>query len=179
MQHLKRLILKLRYFKSSFYSGSVSLKAKFIGSVRIGPNVEIGSNVVMNDKSYVNRGSVIVAAEIGRYCSIGCNVIIGAHEHPLDLLSTSPHYYLHFTDYNDVSRPVKIGDDVWIGANAVIKQGVELGDGVVVGAGSVVTRSFAPYSIVAGVPAKLMGSRLDRYKGDNLSSDFFNYLLKK
>ena len=57
------------------------------------------------------------------------------------------------------SEPVKIGDDCWMGANAIILPGVELGKGCVVGAGSVVTKSFSEYSVVGGVPARLLKQR--------------------
>lgn len=55
--------------------------------------------------------------------------------------------------------PIIVEDDVWIGANAVLVSGVTIGKGSVVGAGAVVTRSFPPYSIIAGVPARTIGTR--------------------
>lgn len=56
-------------------------------------------------------------------------------------------------------EPIVTGDDVWIGANAVITGGVTIGQGAIVGAGAVVTRDIQPYDIVAGVPAKRIGNR--------------------
>ncbi len=56
-------------------------------------------------------------------------------------------------------RPVVIGDHVWIGARALICPGVTIGEGAVVGAGAVVTRDVAPYAIVAGNPARVIGQR--------------------
>ena len=56
-------------------------------------------------------------------------------------------------------RPVRIGNDVWIGANCTILPGVSIGDGAVIGAGSVVTRSVASQTIVAGSPARLLRQR--------------------
>ena len=60
-----------------------------------------------------------------------------------------------------VSKKVEIGDDVWIGHGAIILHGVNIGDGASVAAGSVVTKDVAPYTIVGGVPAKLIRYRFD------------------
>ena len=65
-------------------------------------------------------------------------------------------------EYKDSkTKPVIIGDNVWLGANVTILPQVELGNNVVVGAGSVVTKSFPANSIIAGNPAKLIKSTLD------------------
>jgi acetyltransferase-like isoleucine patch superfamily enzyme len=56
-------------------------------------------------------------------------------------------------------RPIVIGDDVWLGASAIVLGGVTVGQGAVVGAGAVVTRDLPPYSIARGVPAKIVGER--------------------
>ncbi len=56
---------------------------------------------------------------------------------------------------------IRIGDDVWIGTGATILAGVTIGKGCIIAAGSVVTRSFPAYSIIAGVPAKIIRSRLE------------------
>ena len=93
-------------------------------------------------------------------------------------LSTHPFQYngtKHFSRYDewralnagmtfekklDINR-VKIGNDVWIGEHVMIKRGVKIGDGVIIAAGSIVTKEVEPYSIVAGVPAKLIRKRFD------------------
>ena len=61
-------------------------------------------------------------------------------------------------------RPIVIGNDIWIGARVTILPGVHVGDGSVIGAGAVVTKDVEPYSIVAGNPAKKIGSRLTEKK---------------
>ena len=118
------------------------------------------------------------AVSIGRYCSIGEGVEIGRHSHPLDFISSSPVFYqnsrfvLGMND--DPSLPDKpfnvtrsattlrrtiIGNDVYIGHQALIMPGVTIGNGSVVGARAVVTKDVPPYAIVAGVPAKIIRYR--------------------
>lgn len=103
---------------------------------------------------------------IGRYCSIAPDVTIGDGQHPTDWLATHPFQWgadgwisaedrkAHRFPTLPVIPRTKIGNDVWIGANAIILADVEIGDGAIVAAGSVVTRNVAPYTIVAGIPAK-------------------------
>ena len=114
---------------------------------------------------------------IGRYCSIAAGVWISPHEHPVEWLTTSaisydlcglfgwsrkfmgrdiPKAKKYFNE-----RPVKIGNDVWIGHGAFIKGGVTIGDGAVVAAHAVVTKDVPPYAIVGGVPAKVIRYRCD------------------
>jgi acetyltransferase-like isoleucine patch superfamily enzyme len=94
--------------------------------------------------------------------SIGKNVIIG----PYCVIHSANHC---FDDLNEpimfqghVLEPVLIEDDCWLGAHVTVLPGVRLGKGCVVGAGSVVTKSMPAYSVVAGVPARIISSRLTR-----------------
>ncbi|NCQ56125.1 antibiotic acetyltransferase [Candidatus Parcubacteria bacterium] len=126
-------------------------------------------NSFIKNYSYIGPGTRVVNTNIGKYCSISWNCCIGLASHGLSHISTSP----IFTEINNgtgtswiTSEPQKIeplrsliGNDVWIGANAIIIEGLKIGDGAVVGAGAVVTKDVSPYSIVAGVPAIKIGSR--------------------
>lgn len=127
-------------------------------------NVSIGNN------SYVSYNSIIYHADIGDYCSIGPNVVIGYGDHPINMISTSPHIYLNslLFDENETAsilishfNKVKIKNDVWIGANVYIKNGVKIGNGAIIGAGAVVLKDVDDYDIVAGVPAKFIRKRFD------------------
>lgn len=111
---------------------------------------------------------------IGRYCSINETASIGEN-HPLDWVTTHPILYdivgmpsrekLCYTVeklLNQTKREAhltEIGNDVWIGRNAVLIAGVKVNDGAVIGAGAVVTHDVAPYAIVGGVPARVIRYR--------------------
>ena len=119
--------------------------------------------------------SYLVDTEVGRYSTIGSRVSIGGFNHPTDWLSvhefqyrdTSAMYGVNvFCDKKNGQREwtldTKIGNDVWIGDNAVILRGVSVSTGVIVGAGSVVTKNVDPYMIVAGNPARVIRPRFER-----------------
>lgn len=140
------------------------------GALRVRGGFRIGAY------SYFRSGIVRRLESVGRYSSIGPNVIIGETEHPVDWFSTSPFQYSkawrkrHFhlpsatadtwrlPDAASALRPdqstVVIGNDVWIGANVLIRCGVTIGNGAICAAGSIVTSDVPPYTIVGGVPAK-------------------------
>lgn len=151
---------------------------------------------VMGDYSYVGRNFTCWHARIGKFCSISWNVGIGGANH--DYNRISQHAFLYAPQfgmlgpgqekgYDRFDSPCEIGNDVWIGCNAVICRGVHIGDGAVVGAGAVVTKDVKPYTIVGGVPAKMikrrcsedLARRLQRTEWWNLSSDVIksNYCL--
>lgn len=128
----------------------------------------IAAHVIMSGfvgaYTYVRDGSRLGAGvhAIGRYCSIAPGAVIGDGQHRLDRLSTHPFVDSHGADrtsHNPDTRKTVIGNDVWIGANAIVMRGVVVGDGAVIGAGAVVTRDVPPYAIVAGVPAKILRHR--------------------
>ena len=87
---------------------------------------------------------------------------MGMFEHPVNFASTSM-YISKYQDPNgnwdSVANPPIIEDDVWIGCNATILQGVKIGTGAIVAAGAVVTKDVPPYAIVGGVPAKIIKYR--------------------
>lgn len=119
--------------------------------------------------SYTGKNLTMWHAEIGSFCSISWNVGIGGANHDYKKITThaflySPHMGLmgdNEIGYDRFTKPCKIGNDVWIGANAVICRNVVIGDGAVVGAGAVVVEDVEPYTIVAGVPAAPLKKRFD------------------
>lgn len=159
----------LQYFWSKFMKKvrGVSIKNS---SLDLTAKVESGSIFYgsrMGRHSFCGYDCEISCAEIGSFCSISNGVLIGGGRHPVEWISTSPVFYDNRdsvkTKLSRHSRPpnrtVVIGHDVWIGANAIIMQGVSVGTGAVIGAGSVVTKNVPPYTIVAGVPARVVRRR--------------------
>lgn len=137
--------------------------------------VEVDAHVRVGAYTYINRYSRIhVHSKIGRYCAIARSVEVGPPEHPSGWLSISPFQYNghHFDEvegYTDLpsrkwqsAAPCVIGNDVWIGAKAVIRRGVSIGDGAIIGAGSFVNKDVPPYAIVCGSPAKIVRYRFSQ-----------------
>lgn len=128
----------------------------------------IGRHVVMGRGSYVSSGQVM-SGQIGNWCSIGYDVIIGPTEHDPYAWTTSPTLAVarggRAADAErDVPAPV-IEDEVWIGARVVVLRGVRIGHGAVVAAGAVVTRDVPAMEIWGGVPARCLGRRGDTAEG--------------
>lgn len=151
-------------FRKKLFLYAVSDKLKFIGEkVEIHYSVEIRNpeNIEINSNSNINHGCELYG---GGGISIGSGTMIAYNT-------------LVFSDYRDykgilplkhpdrlskrVKRFVRIGNDVWIGANVIILPGVEIGDHAVVAAGSVVTKSVREWEIIAGNPANSIGFRND------------------
>lgn len=132
--------------------------------------------VKMGRHSYCAGGSVINHAKIGRFCSIGNEVIIGTWLHPTHLVSTFPGFYakgkhtIRFRHDEEIKETaeITIGNDVWIGSRALVLGGITVGDGAIIGAGAVVTKNVEPYAVVAGVPARTIRKRFPQSTIDRL-----------
>lgn len=106
---------------------------------------------------------------IGSFCSIGtgaCFMMAGNQGHRNDWITTFPFFYMsddstfaNARDGFERSGDTVIGNDVWIGAEAMIMPGVRIGDGAMIGSRAVVTKDVAPYEIVAGNPARVIRRR--------------------
>lgn len=142
-------------------------------------------NVRVGDYTYIGGKSKIQNATIGKFCSLGPELLIGLGRHPIHLKSTFPGFYSNNCSYYGVEKeydnlveeylPVKIGNDVWIGARAMILDGVNIGDGAVIAAGAVVTKDVPSYAIVGGVPAKVLKYRFSHDKvNDLIESEWWN-----
>lgn len=156
---------RMHYRKKHVYIGSyyVEKGAQFGRHVRILHDVQIRKTVSIGDYSYVEPYTTIVSASIGKYCSIGKCCQIGPWEHPTNYITTSPQVLRTIIQridlYQDLPAKAEIGNDVWIGSNAVVMGGVKIGDGAIIGAGTIVTKDVPSYAIVVGNPAKIIRYR--------------------
>lgn len=157
---INKIIKKIRMY---------SLRYTHIGKyVKINSGTQI-VNSYINDYSYCGYDCNFLDVEIGKFCCISDNVIIGGASHPMHFVSMSSVFLSHKDssriklgdlDYLPINRTF-IGHDVWIGNRVTIKSGINIGIGVVIGAGSVVTKDIPPYAIVAGNPATIIRYRFD------------------
>lgn len=122
----------------------------------------------VGDFTYIAHNATISITKIGKFCSIGPNLMCGRGIHPTDGISTAPMFYstikqngmtLSNSDKVTERRPVYIGNDVFIGMNVTILDGVTIGDGAVVGAGAVVSKNIPPYAIALGNPIRVIRYR--------------------
>ncbi|MGH4118192.1 DapH/DapD/GlmU-related protein [Clostridium sp.] len=146
-----------------------------LANTKLGKYTEVGifnffENVTLDDYSYTGQFCFVQNAEIGKFSNIAAMVRIGPTDHPID--RPTLHHFTYrsdmygFCDSEDTeffksrsSRKTYIGHDTWIGHGAIIMPGVTIGNGAIVGSGAVVTKDVAPYTIVAGVPSKLIRKR--------------------
>ena len=144
-------------------------EATFGAYTEVGRGTRV-SHSVFGDYSYCDRYCDIANAEVGRFANIASFVRIGATDHPLDRASLHHFMYRSASYWDDAeddadwfaqrkARRARIGHDTWIGHAAQIKPEVTVGHGAVVASGAVVTKDVAPYTIVAGLPARPVRAR--------------------
>lgn len=148
-----------RFLANCIFERAVTLSSPAIGKTG---RPFFGAHSYMNNGGYLRSETFI-----GRYCSVGRRVTIGAAMHDMAGLSTSPTLRgpLAAPEPEQLAaartRPAitVLMNDVWVGDGAVILPGVTLGTGAVIGANAVVTRDVPPYAVMAGCPARILKYR--------------------
>lgn len=166
---------------NKIYLRSGDTQTVYLKSVITRPNIEVGDftiyNDFVNDPREFEKNNVLYHYPInhdrliiGKFCSIACGAkfIFNCANHTLTSLSTYT-FPLFFEEWDlpksevaaawDNKGDIVIGNDVWIGYDAVIMAGVTVGDGAIIGTRAVVTKDVEPYSIVGGIPAKEIRKR--------------------
>lgn len=180
-------ILKLRKANKSCL---LSFEATISENVILGKYSSIFKNTILDsctigNYTYIQKDSRIYNAQIGNFCSIAEQVIIGAVNHRMDIPTTSSYLdssmnYLPKTFEAGAvkmaeSKGVIIENDVWIGLRAIILDGVHIGSGSIIAAGAIVNKDVPPYSIVGGVPAKVIKQRFnDQIRNKLLDSKWWD-----
>ena len=153
----------------------------YLRDVIANPNITVGEytiyNDFVNDPTLFEKNNVLYhypinhdKLTIGKFCSLACGVrfLFNSANHNMDSLSTYP-FPIFFEEWGldpesvaaawNNKGDIIIGNDVWIGYEAVIMAGVTVGDGAIIGTRALVTRDVPPYTIVAGMPAKPIRKR--------------------
>lgn len=122
----------------------------FSGDIKIGYATTLGYRNLLGGR-----------ISIGKYCQLGVDVALHATNHPISYMTTYINQNLFQGELKQLKEEnsIKIGHDVWIGHGVIVVGSVTIGNGAIIAAGSVVTKDVAPYSIVAGVPAKEIRKR--------------------
>ena len=168
--------MSIRENDKSIYPRPHDHQIVYLKNVVSNPNIQIGDYTIyhdfVHDPKDFEKNNVIYMYPInqdhliiGRFCSIACGAkfLFTSGNHAMRSLSTYtfPIFFdewnldpKHITEAWDKKGDITIGNDVWIGYEALIMSGVTIGDGAIIGARAVVTKDVPPYTIVAGVPAK-------------------------
>lgn len=126
------------------------------------------TSVTVGYSSYISNNAHISNTTIGKFCSIGPNIVSGWGIHPTNGISTHPAFYsskkksaftLCDVDRVEEHRPIVVGNDVFIGANVTILDGITIGDGAVIGAGAVVSKDIPAYAVAVGCPIQIISYR--------------------
>ncbi|MFB6158103.1 MAG: CatB-related O-acetyltransferase [Candidatus Nanohalobium sp.] len=160
-------------------NSSISLSAKVFRGTELSSNSRIGPFCDVSPETEVGRWTnlterVITRGEvnIGSFCAVGPEVWMQGHNHDLSRAAVQKRWQNKILENNYQSQngKVEIGDNVWIGARAIILPGVRISDHAVIGAGSVVTKDVEQFEVVGGSPAKHIRYRFNKKIREKIKS---------
>ena len=168
-----RIYNNVKYNNSLFGRFCILGEDSYISDCKLGNFVQINrrnllEDCIIGDYSFTGMDTIIKHANIGKFCSISwqVNIIGGSERHNLNCLSTHP--FSQLESFGVIRNNIEveftktcIGNDVWIGMNSCILNGINIGNGAVIGAGSVVTKDVPDYAVVAGNPARIISYRFE------------------
>lgn len=184
------------------YPRTGDMQTIYLKNVITNPNIEVGDytmyNDFVNDPAKFEQNNVLYhypinhdKLKIGKFCSVACGAkfLFNSANHAMASLSTYP-FPLFFEEWGlekkDVAKSwdnkgdIIIGNDVWIGYEAVILAGITIGDGAIIGTRAVVAKDVPPYTVVGGVPAKPIRKRFDdKTISDLLEIQWWNWSSEK
>lgn len=186
MRRLLKYLITIYYRIANLGRCRISPSAIILRGCTFEGHNSVGNNTYLSSTSFgygsfVGFGCEFSNCRIGRFCSLGSNIRVVSATHPVKgFISTHPAffsdtYWFHYVQTskfkehltNDDGFECSVGNDVWIGDNVLILGGRKIGDGAIIGMGSVVLHDVPPYTIVAGVPAKVIRKR---YSDDVIAS---------
>lgn len=188
--------------ENKIYPRTGDKETVYLKSVVTDPSITVGDftmyNDFVNDPREFEKNNVLYhypinhdKLKIGKFCSIACGAkfLFNSANHTVKSLSTYP-FPIFFEEWGldvkditsawDNKGDIVIGNDVWIGYEAVIMSGVTIGDGAIIGTRAVVTKDVPPYTIVGGVPAKQIRKRFpEKTISELLKLKWWDWTFKK
>jgi acetyltransferase-like isoleucine patch superfamily enzyme len=171
--YFKRAVIKVRYI---LFGKKKEPLNYILDNSNIGNFCSVGKdsylfNTKIGDFTYLAKNVSVMNCTFGKFCSIAQGVCIGLGNHPSSrFVSTHPAFFsplkqcgYSFTEeshFNEMGTNW-VGNDVWIGVNAIVLNNITIGDGAIIGAGAVVTKDVPPYAIAVGCPARIIKYRFD------------------
>ena len=160
VSRMRNLIRRARTWYWKRWYGVAGVDISFL----LNPGCDLASDFVAGPYGYMNSGCRISPrVRVGKYVMFGPDVMITGSDHHFD----EPGVPINFSGRPELPQTL-IGDDCWLGARCIIMAGIEIGRGSIIASGAIVTKSVEPYSVIAGVPARVIRKRFPTEEGEQI-----------